>query len=83
MLALLAASLLSIERKQFMLRNIRLDHLYVGLPVRKVYCGKMAEWIRMLYGMVSAVSQVMGVLDGGGNRRRQSGSFGGKFGASH
>jgi len=27
--------------------------LSVGLPVRKVYCGKMAEWIRMPFGVVS------------------------------
>jgi len=32
--------------------------------VRKVYCGKTAERVRMLFGMVSAVSRMMGVLDG-------------------
>jgi len=41
-----------------MLRTCRLDHLSVYLSVRqcvrKVYCGKMADWIRMLFGMVSA-----------------------------
>ena len=29
--------------------------LSVGLSVRKVYCGKMVEWIRMPFGMVSGV----------------------------
>ena len=38
----------------------------VGLSVRKVYCGKMAEWICMPFGVVSQVSRGMGVLDGGG-----------------
>ena len=33
------------------------------MSVRKVYCGKTAEWIRMLFGMASGVGQVMGVLD--------------------
>jgi len=39
-------------------------HLSVGLSVRKVYCGKTAEWIRMPFGMVSGVGQGMDVLDG-------------------
>jgi len=43
--------------------------LSVCLLVRKVYCGKTAEcW--MLFGMVSGVGQGMGVLNGGGDRRR-------------
>jgi len=29
--------------------------LSVGLSVRKVYCGKMADWIWMPFGMVSGV----------------------------
>ena len=36
----------------------------------------------MPFGVVSVVGRGMGVLDGGGDRRRESGSFGGKFGAS-
>jgi len=36
---------------------------FVCLSVQKVYCGKMADWIRMLFGMVSGVGQGMGVLD--------------------
>jgi len=42
----------------------RLDHLSVGLPVRKVYCGKTAEWIRMPFAVVSGVGRGMCVLDG-------------------
>ena len=41
----------------------------VGLSVRKVYCGKTAEW--MPFGMVIGVGRGMGVLDGGGYRRRE------------
>jgi len=69
-----------------MLRNIRLDHLSVCqsvcLLVRKVYCGKTADWIRMPFGMVSGVGRGMGVLDRGGYHRKARGSFGGEFGAS-
>ena len=35
--------------------------------VRKVYCGKTAEWFRMPIGVVSGVGLSMGVLDGGGD----------------
>jgi len=35
------------------------------------------------FGVVSGVDRGMGVLDGGGDRRRRRGSFGGEFGASH
>jgi len=35
----------------------------VGLCVRKVYCSKMAEWIQMLFGVVSGVGRGTGVLD--------------------
>ena len=41
--------------------------------VRKVYCGKMADWIRMPFGMVSGIGQGMGVLDAGGDRQRGRG----------
>ena len=54
-----------------MLRNICLDHLPVCLSVRKVHCGKMADWIRMPFGAVSGVGWGMGVLDEGGDRRRE------------
>ena len=57
--------------------------LSVSLSVRKVYCGKTAEWIRMLFGVVNEIGRGMGVLDGGGDCRKGRGSFGGEFGASH
>jgi len=43
-----------------------------------VYCGKTAEWIRMPFGVVSGVGREMGVLDGGGDRRRGISSLGAK-----
>ena len=52
----------------------------VGLSDRKVYCGKMADWIWMPFGMVSGVGRRMVVLDGGGEHQRRRGSFGGKCG---
>ena len=36
----------------------------VGRSVRKVYCGKMADLILMLFGIVSGVGRRMVVLDG-------------------
>ena len=36
----------------------------VSLYVRKVHCGKTADWIRMPFGVVSGVGRRMGVLDG-------------------
>jgi len=66
-----------------MLRTCRLDHLCVCVCVRKVYCGKTADWLRMPFGVMSGVGFSMGVLDGGGNCRRGRGSFVGEFGAFH
>jgi len=37
----------------------------------------------MLFGLVSGVGRMMGVLDRGGDCLRGMGSFGGEFGASH
>jgi len=54
----------------------------VCVSVGKVYCGKTADWIRMPFGVVSGIGRGIGVLDGGGDRRRERGSFGGKFVAS-
>jgi len=34
----------------------------------EVYCGKMADWIQMLFGMVTGVGRGTGVLDEGGDR---------------
>jgi len=59
-----------------MLRTCRLANLSVCLVVRNVYCGKTADWIRMPFGMVSGVGEKIGVLDGGGDRRRRRGSCG-------
>ena len=47
----------------------------VCLSVRKVYCGKMADWIQMPFGVVSGVSRGMGVLDAGGYRQMGRGLF--------
>jgi len=44
--------------------------LSVCLSVRKVYCGKMAEWISMPFGWWAGLVR-MGVLDGGGYRQRK------------
>jgi len=62
-----------------MLRNIRLDHLSVGRSVCKVYCGKMADWIRMPFGMLSGVGRGLGVLDGSGDRRSTRRGIKGQF----
>jgi len=63
------------EHKQAFLQVCRLNHLSLGrsvrLSFRKVYCGKTADWIRMPFGLVSGVGRGMGVLDGGGYRRRE------------
>jgi len=48
----------------------------VGRSVRKVYCGKMADWIRMR-------RLREGVLDWIGDHWMGRDSFGGEFGASH
>jgi len=44
--------------------------------VRKVYCGKTADWIWMTFGMVSGVGQGMGVLDGVAIIKRERAVFG-------
>jgi len=56
------------------------DCVCVGLSGPKVYCGKMTDRIRMLFRVVSGVGRGMAVLDGVGDRRRGSDSFGGEFG---
>jgi len=52
-----------------MVRACHLAHLSVCRSVRRVYCDKMAERIRMPFGVVSEVGRGMGVLDGGGDRQ--------------
>jgi len=49
--------------RALMVWNICLDHLSALLSICKVYCGKTAERIRMLFGVVSRVGQGIGVLD--------------------
>jgi len=48
------------------LLTCRLARLFVCVcvcvSVRKVYCGKTADWIQMPFGVVSGVSRGMGVL---------------------
>ena len=51
--------------------------------VRKVYCGKTADWIRMPFGMVCGIGQGMGILDWVGNRRRKGAVLEDEFGTSH
>ena len=41
------------------------------VSVRKVYCGKTADWIRIPFGVVSGVGRGMGVLDGSVRDRRR------------
>jgi len=55
---------------------------FVGLCVcvRKVYCGRTADWIQMPFGVLSWVIRGMGVLDGGIDRQRGMGRFGDKLG---
>ena len=70
---LLAASL-SIRRKRLLLHVYRLSVCKSVCPcVRKVYCGKTADWMRMPFGVVSGVGRRMGVLP----NREGKGSFGG------
>jgi len=52
----------------------------VGWSVRKAYCGKTADWIRMPIGMVSVVGRGIGVLYEGGNRRREGAALRVNFG---
>jgi len=46
----------------------------LSMSVRKVYCGKMDDWIRMPFGMVSGVGRRMGVMLVRGDRRMERGS---------
>jgi len=77
---------ISIASGALMLQTCRIAHLSVYLCVcvcvRKVYWDKTADWIRMPSWVVRGVGRGMGVLDGGGDRRRE-GQFWGEFGASH
>jgi len=48
----------------------------VGLSVRKVYCGKMVDWIRMSLGTVGAVPPGIRVIDEGLRASRGRVDFG-------
>jgi len=69
----LARRSLSIERIKHSSYRLVLKPicLSVDLPIRKVYCGKTADWFRMPLGVVSVVGIRMSVLDGGGDHRRE------------
>jgi len=54
----------------------------VSVGLSGVYYGKMADWIWILLGMMSGVSQGMGALDGVVIVKGK-GQFWGEFGASH
>jgi len=45
--------------------------LCVGVCVRRVYCGKTADWIRMPFGVVSGVGPGMSVLHRDGDLQRE------------
>jgi len=51
-----------IERKSSLGVNLSLIPC-VCLPVRKVYCGKTADWIRMPFGVVSGVGRGMVIVE--------------------
>jgi len=51
-----------------LVHNCRLSHMSVSLFVQKIYCHKTADWIRMLFGVMSEVGRGMGVLDDSGDR---------------
>jgi len=66
----------------------RLSHLSVGLSVclsvgLEAELWKNGYWIWIPLGVVSGVGRGMGGLDGNGDRRKEKGNFGGKYGASH
>ena len=68
-LALFLAASLTIKRNRLLVRSYRQLHASVclflclsvsrsvGRSVRKMYCGKMADWIWMPFGVVSEVGQ--------------------------
>jgi len=41
-----------------------------------VSCGETADWIRIPFGVVRGIGQVMGVLDFGGDRQREGAVLG-------
>ena len=61
-----------VERKSHLSDSLCVS---VGRSVRKVYCGKTADLIRISFGVMRGVGRGMGVLDKGGDRRRGRGQF--------
>jgi len=62
-------SINTVERKRYWNRTFayfmcRSVCLFISRPVKKEYCGKTADWIRMPFGVVSGVGRGMCVLDG-------------------
>jgi len=53
-----------------------IDHVVHPCLSARVNCGKMADWIRMPFRVVIGVGLGMGVLDFGGDRRRERDSLG-------
>jgi len=70
----------SIERKQEFVQICRQSRRSVsrsvGRSVRRVYCGKTADWIWMPFVVVSGIGGGMGVLDEGGDCRREGAVLG-------
>jgi len=62
--ASLSISIVSISANGVDLSSIPSVGQSLCRSIRKVYCGKMADWIQMPFGMVSGGGQGMGVLDG-------------------
>jgi len=57
--------------------------LSVGASVCPVHCGKMADRIRMPFGIVGQTGPEMMQVVGFGGRSTGRGAFGGEFGARH
>jgi len=72
---------LSIQHKQYWNRTFAYPICLYVCP--GMNCGKMADWIWMLFGVMGGVSWGIDVLDQGGDRWSRRGSFGSEFGVSH
>ena len=55
----------------------------VGVSVCPVHCGKMADRIQMLFGIIGRTGPGMRQIVGFGDRFTGKSSFGGEFGAPH
>jgi len=68
---LLLTASLTIKRKRFFVQTCNPMCRSVCCSVWRGYCDKTADCIWMLFGVVIGFSRGMGVLDGGGDRRRE------------